>query len=98
MDVQKAQLQHSSVFGDHGHAFMRDQTRLSYLEHFIPHWRGQFQFRTYAIGLAIAGVVMLFRFPPLAVPALALAAYFYQKSLLSTHHLHLDRKLVGADL
>ncbi len=67
----------ASVTADHKTTFVKDTTRLEFLERYIPYWRLSRQYRAYSLMLAFVGIVMLIRSPILAAPAFAAAGYFH---------------------
>ncbi len=67
----------ASVAADHKTSFVKDSTRLEFLERYIPYWRYARQYRAYSVMLGLVGVFMLFRQPIAAVPLLAAAGYFH---------------------
>lgn len=63
------------VFGDQKFAFLKDSTRLDYMEHFIGKWLSARRSRGYAYLAAIVGLFFLFSLPIVSMAAFAFAAY-----------------------
>ena len=91
-----------SVPADHKTTFVKDTTRLEFLERYIPYWRLSRQYRAYSLMLGLVGIVMLFRTPILAVPLLAAAGYFHVAAKLKhwySQGAYADhRTVIGADI
>ncbi|MBI5229571.1 hypothetical protein HY991_05650 [Candidatus Micrarchaeota archaeon] len=88
----------TTVVSDQYDAFQKMQTRRTYLERFIPNWRGQYQTRLYAFVCLMLGVFFFSNYPAISVLAFAGAAYFYQRWKFHAWLITRPRTLYSADL